>query len=56
MNIFIDAACTCFYMKNMALRQVVKKIVGHVDTVDPGLWDMKQVYTRTKLNSKYVTI
>ena len=28
------------------------KIVGHVDTV----WDMKQVYTGTTLNYKYVTI
>ena len=38
-------------MKNMALGQVAKKNRGHVDTV----WDMKQVYTRTTLNSKYVT-
>ena len=52
MNIFIDAACACLYMKNMALGQVVTKIMGHVDTV----WDMKQMYTRTTLNSKYVTI
>ena len=36
----------------MALRQVVTKIVGHVDTV----WDTNQVYTRTILKSKYVTI
>ena len=35
-----------FIFKNMALGQVVTKIVGHVDTV----WDMKQVYTRTTLN------
>ena len=52
MNIFIDAACACLYMKNVALGQVVTKIVGLVDTV----WDMKQVYTRATLNSKYVTI
>ena len=38
--------------ENMALGQVVTNIVGHVDTV----WDMKQVYTRITLNSKYVTI
>ena len=37
--------------ENMALGQVVTQIVGHVDTV----WDMKQVYIRTTLNSKYVT-
>ena len=36
----------------MALGQVVTKIVGHVDTV----WETKQVYTRTTLKSKYVTI
>ena len=39
-------------MTKMALGQVVTKIVGHGDTV----WDMKQMYTRTTLNSKYVTI
>ena len=50
--LFIDAACACLYMKNMALGQVVTNIVGHVYTV----WDMKQVYTRTTLNSKYVII
>ena len=52
MDTFNDAACACLYMKNMALGQVDTKIVGHVDTV----WDMKQVYTRTTLNSKYVTV
>ncbi len=52
MNIVFDAACACLYMKNMALGQVVTKIVGHVDTV----WDMEQVYTSTTLNSKYVAI
>ena len=48
----IVAACTGVYPKNMALRQVVTKIVGHVDTV----WETKQVYTRITLKSKYVTI
>ena len=48
----IVAACTGFYPKNMALGQVVTKIVGHVDTV----WETKQVYTRITLKSKYVTI
>ena len=38
--------------EKMALGQVVKKIVGHVDTV----WETKQVYTRIRLKSKYVTI
>ena len=38
--------------KNMALWQVVTKLVGHVDTV----WDTKQVYIGTTLKSKYVTI
>ena len=38
--------------KNMALGQAVTNIVGHVDTVGR----MKQVYTRTTLKSKYVTI
>ena len=46
------AACTGVYPKNMALGQVVTKIVGHVDTV----WETKQVYTRITLKSKYVTI
>ena len=36
----------------MALGQVVTQIVGRVDTV----CDMKQVYTRTTLKSKDVTI
>ena len=48
----IVAACTGVYPKNMALGQVVTKIVGHVDTV----WETKQVYTRITLKSKYVTI
>ena len=48
----IVAACTCVYLKNMALGQVVTNIVGHVDTV----WETKQVHTRTTLKSKYVTI
>ena len=51
----IVAACTGVYPKNMALGQVVTKIVGHVDTV----WEtkqLKQVYTRITLKSKYVTI
>ena len=52
MDICIDAACARLYLKNMTLGQVVTKIVGHVDTV----WDMKQVYTRTTLKLKYVTI
>ena len=43
------AACKCVYTKNMALGQVVTNIAGHVDTV----WDAKQVYTRTTLESKY---
>ena len=47
----IVAACMGVYPKNMALGQVVTKIVGHVDTV----WETKQVYTRIKLKSKYVT-
>ena len=38
--------------ENMALGQVVTKIVGHVDTV----WETKQVYARITLKSKYVTI
>ena len=37
----IVTAYTGVYPKNMALGQVVKKIVGHVDTV----WETKQVYT-----------
>ena len=45
-------AFTAVYPKNMALGQVVTKIVGHVDTV----WETKQVYTRMTLKSKYVTI
>ena len=48
----IAAACTGVYPKNMALGQVVTKIVGHVDTI----WETKQVYTRIRLKSKYVTI
>ena len=48
----IVAACTGVYPKNMALGQVVTKIVGHVDTV----WESKQVYTRITLKSKYVSI
>ena len=48
----IVAACTGIYPKNMALGQVVTKIVGHVDTV----WETKQVYTRITLKSKYVTV
>ena len=48
----IVAACTGVCPKNMALGQVVTKIVGHVDTV----WETKQVYTRITLKSKYVTI
>ena len=48
----IVAACKGVYPKNMALGQVVTKIVGHVDTV----WETKQVYTRITLKSKYVTI
>ena len=46
----IVAACTGVYPKNMALGQVVTKIVGHVDTV----WETKQVYTRITIKSKYV--
>ena len=45
-------AYTDVYPKNMAMGQVVTKIVGHVDTV----WETKQVYTRITLKSKYVTI
>ena len=48
----IVAAYTGVYPKNMALGQVVTKIVGHVDTV----WETKQVYTRITLTSKCVTI
>ena len=48
----IVVACTGVYPKNMALGQVVTKIVGHVDTV----WETKQVYTSITLKSKYVTI
>ena len=48
----IVAACPGVYPENMALGQVVKKIVGHVDTV----LETKQVYTRITLNSKNVTI
>ena len=48
----IVAACTGVYPKNMALGQVVTKIVGHVDTV----WETKQVYTRITLKVTYVTI
>ena len=48
----IVAACTGVYPKNMALGQVVAKIMVHVDTV----WETKQVHTRTTLKSKYVTI
>ena len=48
--LFIVAACTCVYPKNMALGQVVTNIVGHVDTV----LETKQVHTRTTLKSKYV--
>ena len=48
----IVAACTGVYPKNMALGQVVTKIVGHVDTV----WETKLVYTRITLKSIYVTI
>ena len=48
----IVAACTGVNPKNMALGQVVTKIVEHVDTV----WETKQVYTRITLKSKYVTI
>ena len=40
--------------ENMALEQVVRYIVAHVDTV--GLiWGMQQVYTRKTLKSKDVT-
>ena len=49
---YIIAACKGVNPKNIALEQVVKKIVGHVDTV----WETKQVYTRITLKSKYVTI
>ena len=49
---YIVAACTDVYPKNMALGQVVTKIVGHVDTV----WETKQTYTRMTLKSNYVTI
>ena len=38
----IRTVYTGVYPKNMALGQVVKKIVGHVDTV----WETKQVYAR----------
>ena len=48
----IVAACTGVYPNNMALGQVVTKIVGHVDTV----FETKEVYTRITLNSKNVTI
>ena len=48
----IVAACTGVHPKNMALGQVVTKIVGHVDTA----WETTQVYTRITLKSKYVTI
>ena len=44
----IAAECTDVYPKNMALGQVVTKIVGHVDTV----WETKQVYARISLKSK----
>ena len=43
----IVAACTGVYPKNMALGQVVTKIVEHVDTV----WETKLVYTRITLKS-----
>ena len=36
----------------MVLGQVITNIVGHVD----ALWDTKQVYIRTTLKSKYVTV
>ena len=48
----IVAACTSVYPKNMALGQVVTKIVGYVDTV----WETKQVHTRITLHSKNVII
>ena len=48
----IVATCTDVYPKDIALGQVVTEIVGQVDTV----WETKQVYTRTTLKSKYVTI
>ena len=48
----IVAACTGVYPNNMALGQVVTKIVGNVDTI----WETKQVYTRITLKLKYVTI
>ena len=48
----IVASCTCVYLKNMALGQVVTNIVGQVDTV----WKTKQVHTRITLNSTNVTI
>ena len=41
-----------FIRKNMALGQVVTKLVGHVDTV----WDTTQVYTITTLKSNYENI
>ena len=41
-----------FIRKNMALGQVVTKIVGHVDT----LWETKQVYPRITLKLTCVTI
>ena len=46
------AAWTGVYPKNMALGQVVTKIVRQVDTV----LETKQVYTRITLMSTYVTI
>ena len=48
---YIVAACKGVNPKNIALGQVVTKIVGHVGTV----WETKQVYTRITLKSKYVT-
>ena len=41
-----------FVRKTWTWGKLLKKIVGHVDTV----WETKQVYTRITLMSKYVTI
>ena len=45
---YLVAACKVVNPKNIALGQVVTKIVGHVDTV----WETK----KCNLKSKYVTI
>ena len=44
---YIVAACKGVNPKNIALGQVVTKIVGHVDTV----WETNQVYARITLKS-----